>query len=325
MRIGRLALKNNLFLAPMAGITNLAFRTVARSFGAALCYTEMISANGLTRNTHRSHEYLASTAHDTPLGVQLFGSEPAVMAAAAIIAEERGADLIDVNMGCPVKKVVRTGAGSALMRDPDRVNAIVRAMRAATSLPLTIKVRSGWSPGSINAVEIARIAEAGGADAIAVHSRTALQGYRGSADWGVIGDVKRAVSIPVIGSGDLWSAADVAKMLDTTGCDAVMIARGSLGNPWIFEQSRFMVRHGAASAAPTPTEREETIRRHLEMSVLLQGKRTAMLTFRKHLLWYTKGLPGGARFRKSVVQEEDMDAIFESLHRFLHENEAHQL
>lgn len=324
MRIGRLALKNNLFLAPMAGITNLAFRTVARSFGAALCYTEMVSANGLTRSTHRSHEYLASTAHDTPLGVQLFGSDPAVMAEAAIIAEERGADLIDVNMGCPVKKVVRTGAGAALMRDPAGVNAIVRAMRKVTSLPLTIKVRAGWSPGALNSVEIARIAEAGGADAIAVHSRTALQGYRGAADWAVIEEVKKAVSIPVIGSGDLWSAADVAKMLDTTGCDAVMIARGSLGNPWIFAQSRSMVRHGVASPAPTPTEREETIRRHLEMSVLLQGKRTAMLTFRKHLLWYTKGLPGGARFRKSVVQEEDMDAIFESLHRFLHENEAHQ-
>jgi len=319
VRIGTLTLKNNLFLAPMAGITDLACRTVARGCGASLCYTEMISADGLARKTRYSEEYLASTVHDSPLGVQLFGSKPAVMAEAARLADERGADLIDVNMGCPVKKVVRTGAGAALMRDPRQVDAIIREMRSATALPLTVKVRSGWSAGSINAVEIARIAEARGADAIAVHSRTALQGYRGTADWRVIEEVKEAVRIPVIGSGDLWSAADVMDMMNITGCDAVMIARGSLGNPWIFEQLCSMLRRGFAP--PTPTEREEMIRRHLEMSVMLQGMKAGMPAFRKHLLWYTKGLPGGALFRKSVVEEENMDTVLERLHRFLHDRE----
>ncbi|MDD5475183.1 MAG: tRNA dihydrouridine synthase DusB [Syntrophales bacterium] len=321
MKIGALSLKNNLFMAPMAGITDLAFRIVVRSFGASLCYSEMISANGLIRSTPRSFRYMESSSEDRPLAVQLFGSEPDILAKAAMIADESGADLIDINMGCPVKKVIRTGSGAFLMKDPQRVAAIVRALRHATSRPLTIKIRSGWSPASINAVEIARLAESEGADAVAVHPRTALQRYSGRADWGVIKDVKKAVSVPVIGSGDLWRPEDVTGMQDMTGCDAVMIARGSLGNPWIFQKALSSGSSGFSLSSPLPCEREETVRRHLELAITFRGEKMGMLNFRKHLLWYTKGLPGGARFRKSVMEVKDKKAILEALREFIYSGE----
>lgn len=325
MRIGTHPLRGSLFLAPMAGISDRAFRIITRNFGASLCYTEMVSAEGLIRSGHRSFEYLRSSRSDTPLAVQLFGSNPDSLAEAARIVEDKGADLIDINMGCPVKKVIRNGAGAALMKDPLRLIKIVKSIRKATTKPFTIKVRSGWNASTINVVEIACMAEDEGVDSITVHPRTAVQGFRGEADWNLIAQVKDVLSIPVIGSGDLWTPGDIQKMREHTRCDAVMIARGSLGNPWIFRTDSDEVSARSPSTSPSALEREHTIRLHLELSLELYGPKVGLFNFRKHLLWYTKGLPGGARFRKAVVEEKNVKSILESLHRFLHSTDHDQL
>ncbi len=322
MNIGSLSLSNGLFLAPMAGISDSAFRMMARSFGASLCYSEMISAEGLVRGTGRSFEYLASPPGDKPLGAQLFGAKPEALAEAAVIAVEHGADLVDINMGCPVKKVVRNGAGAALMKDPARAVAVASAVRRAVTCPLTVKLRSGWSETSVNVVEISRMIQDCGVDAVTVHPRTAVKGFRGGADWRLTAQVKNALSIPVIGSGDIWTAGDIRRLKEVTGCDAVMVARGSLGNPWIFRDALREEESELSAGAPSPAEREETIRRHMELALVLYGESRGMFIFRKHMLWYTKGLPGGARFRKAVLRERSGETVLESLHRFLQSTEA---
>ncbi len=230
-KIGSLTLANNLILAPMAGITNLPMRILARECGAGLCFTEMISVNGLVREGKKTFELLRSTREDRPLGIQLFGDDPALLAEGARLVEAHG-DLIDINMGCPVKKVVGTGAGSALLRDPVKTAAIVRTVRQATRLPLTIKIRSGWHAEDNNFLEIARIAAAEGCDAVTLHPRSRAQMFDGHADWDKIRELHLALPLPVIGSGDIFSARDAVAMLQKTGCAGVMIARGGLGNPW---------------------------------------------------------------------------------------------
>ncbi len=318
MRIGTLKLRHNVFLAPMAGITDLAFRTVAHRFGAALCFTEMISAVGLARQSARTRRYLASSPEDRPLGAQLFGADPHILAEAARIATDEKADLIDINMGCPVKKVVKSGAGAAMMKDPAKVSLAVALVRRATDLPVTVKLRAGWRRDSVNVVDIARIAEDSGADSVTVHPRTASQGFQGCADWKLIEEVKRAVSIPVIASGDLWTPEDARKVLDSTGCDGVMVARGSLGNPWIFEAIQAYLNRGIHPPPPRPALREATIIAHLEMSIALYGETAGVRSFRKHLLWYTKGLPGGAQFRNAATMIKDLETLLDLLHSFLH-------
>ena len=318
MKMGTLSLEDNILLAPMAGVTDLPFRLMARRFGAGLCFTEMVSANGLVRETRRSYEYLDSSPEDHPLGVQIFGADPSVMAAAAAIVTEHGADLVDINAGCPVKKVIKTGAGAALMRDPARLAAVVGQVRAATHLPVTVKIRSGWRPGEINAVAIARLARDHGADAVTVHPRTARQGFGGTADWKLIGLVKEVVDIPVIGSGDIRRPADARAMLERTGCDGVMVGRGALGNPWIFRDIKTTFSDGAVPPPPSPLEREEAIRRHLAMHIRHYGEPVGIRAFRKHLSWYTKGLRGGNIFRKTAVSAESMDELMEMTDIFLH-------
>jgi len=317
MHIGTRSLENTVFLAPMAGVTDLPFRLVARTFGAGLCFTEMISAHGLVRKTHKSYTYLDSSPDDRPLGVQLFGSAPDILGEAAAIVTEMGADLIDINAGCPVKKVVKTGAGGALMRDPDRFAAAVRSVRAATALPLAVKIRSGWGPGEINAVAIAERAAECGVDALTLHPRTVRQGFGGAADWDLIRQAKERVAIPVIGSGDIWRAEDVRAMRERTGCDGVMVGRGALGNPWIFREAAASLSDRAIPPPPSPTEREEIIRRHLEMHIRRYGERAGIRGFRKHLLWYTKGLRGGGGFRRAACRVEGMDELLAMLHTFL--------
>ena len=235
MNIIKTAAQKGAFLAPLAGISNLPFRLIVRSQGCALAYTEMISTNGLVRKTAKTYEYLKTCADDRPLGAQIFGADPQIMAEAARIVADSGVDLIDINMGCPVKKVIKAGAGAILMKNPDPIARIVEAVKKAVKIPVTLKIRSGWTHSSINAVQIAKIAEACGADAITVHARTADQGYSGQADWKIIAEVKKTIKIPVIGNGDIRQPQDAVRMLKETSCDAVMVGRGSLGNPWIFK------------------------------------------------------------------------------------------
>ena len=312
MNIGHLQLKNNVFLAPMAGITDLPFRTVVRSFGCGLAFTEMVSGSGLIRGTEKTFRYLASSPADRPLGVQLFGCDPETLAAAARVAAEREADLLDVNMGCPVKKVAKTGSGASLMRDPERAAAILRAVRKASALPLTVKIRAGWNARQVNALEIGQIAEECGVDAVILHPRTADQGFAGLSDWGLIAALKERLRIPVIGSGDIRCPEDAARMLRETGCDGVMVGRGVLGNPWIIGN---ILSHlsGTGISAPSLSAREEIIRRHLTLAIDFYGEKVGTRDFRKHLLWYTKGLRGGAQFRQAAGRISDRDSAWKAL------------
>lgn len=312
MQIGRLLLKNNVFLAPMAGITDLPFRTIVREFGCGMAFTEMISASGLVRGMRKTCRYLDSSPVDRPLGVQLFGSDPPTLAAAATIAAGEGADLIDLNMGCPVKKVIKTGSGGALMRDPERAAAILRAMRRATDLPLTVKIRAGWRRRETNALDIGRIAEECGVDAVILHPRTVDQGFGGVSDWGLIAALKEQLRIPVIGSGDVRGSEDAARMFRDTGCDGVMVGRGALGNPWIIGNILSHLAGGAVSP-PSLADREEAIRHHLALAVDYYGEKVGTRGFRKHLLWYTKGLRGSAQFREMAGKITDQAAAWEAL------------
>jgi tRNA-dihydrouridine synthase B len=316
MNIIKTAAKKGAFLAPLAGISNLPLRLIARSLGCALAYTEMISANGLIRKTAKTYEYLETCAEDHPLGAQVFGADPEIVAQASRIIADSGADLIDINMGCPVKKVIKTGSGAILMKDPERVARIITSVKKAVSIPVTVKIRSGWTHGSINAVEIARIAESSGADAITVHARTADQGYSGVADWKVIAEVKKAVKIPVIGNGDIWRPKDAVRMLKETSCDAVMVGRGALGNPWIFKGIIQVCSGQTENYLPSLDQRQKMIRNHWEMEIQFLGDKLADKRFRKHLLWYTKGLEGASRFREMAGKLKDGEAILNELNEY---------
>ncbi len=312
MNIGRLRLKNAICLAPMAGITDLPFRTIVREFGCGLAFTEMVSANGLVRGMGKTCRYLDSSPSDRPLGVQLFGSDPEILAEAVRMTVDRGADLVDMNMGCPVKKVVKAGSGAVLMRDPQRVAVILQVMRKATDLPLTLKIRAGWRHREVNALAIGRIAEECGVDAVILHPRTVDQGFSGEADWGLIAALKAQLRIPVIGSGDVRRPEDAARMFRETGCDGVMVGRGALGNPWLI---RNILHHqsGRDTGAPSLADRMEIIRRHLALAVDYYGEKVGTRDFRKHLLWYTKGLRGGAQFRQAAGQITDLASAWKVL------------
>lgn len=317
MKIGRLQLACPVLLAPLAGITDLPFRILVRRRGCGLAFTEMVSATGLVRGKEKTCRYLDTAEADRPLGLQLFGADPAILAEAVRIVADRGAELIDLNMGCSVKKVTRAGCGSALMREPRRVAAILSAMRKATDLPLTVKIRAGWRPGAVNALEIGRIAEACGLDAVTLHPRTADQAFGGRADWNLIGALKAALKIPVIGNGDIRTPEDADRMLAETGCDAVMVGRGVMGNPWLLGQ---IIDHraGRPVSLPTLAEREQTIREHLEMAVDYYGEVVGTRDFRKHLLWYTKGLRGGAQFRQEAGRITDRASVWRAVEAFFH-------
>ena len=310
------AAKKGALLAPLAGISNLPFRLIARAQGCSLAYTEMISSNGLVRKTAKTYDYLKTSAQDRPLGVQIFGADPQVMAKAACIVEDSGVDLIDINMGCPVKKVIKAGAGAILMKDSALIARIIEAVKKTVKIPVSAKIRSGWTHASINAVEIARIAENAGADAITVHPRTADQGYSGHADWKIIAEVKKAVKIPVTGNGDIRQPQDATRMLKETSCDAVMVGRGALGNPWIFKGVAQALQGQPENYMPSLDERQKLIENHWEIEEQLSGEKLSRKTFHKHILWYTKGLDNSHKFRELAGKLKDKESILFELNEY---------
>ena len=314
MKIASLHLENRVILAPMAGITDLPYRLVMKRHGAGLVFTEMISANGLFFNGQATRELLRSAPAERPLAVQLFGDDPQRLAMAAKAVEDQ-ADLIDLNLGCPVKKVVRCGAGSALLREPVKVSCIIAATRQATSRPLTVKIRSGWDEESINYQEIARIAADEGADAITLHPRTRAQMFSGHSSWQHLAGLKESIDIPVIGSGDIFTAKDAITMFETTGCDAVMIARGGYGNPWLIRQILDRL-DGRQPVDPTVSERLGVAMEHLDLSLDIFGPQKALGLMRKHLCWYTRGLENAALFRASINQSSSLGEMRSLLESF---------
>lgn len=315
LKIGNIELNNRLMLAPMAGVSNLPFRMMVRGMGADLVFSEMVSAMGLSLNVARTRVLLKSHQSERPLAVQIFGSKPDVMARAACIVAEEGADVIDINMGCPVKKVTKTGAGASLMRDPKMAQDIVSAVRVACSLPLTVKIRSGWSPDQQSAVEIAHTLEECGVDAITVHPRFATQGYSGQADWSLIAMVKESVKIPVIGNGDINSPPDALRMERETGCDGLMIGRAAVRNPWIFRQILQMEK-GLPVHDPDISERRSLIMEHYNFLSDVMEEHRAALRMRGLLLSYTKGLPGSSRFRERFTRIKDVRSLIASMDEY---------
>ncbi|MDD4600852.1 MAG: tRNA dihydrouridine synthase DusB [Negativicutes bacterium] len=304
MQIGSVALSNPVILAPMAGVTDLPFRVLAKEMGCGLVCTEMVSDKGLIyQNSHTVH-MLEINDRERPVSIQIFGSEPESMAAAARIVEQAGADIIDINMGCPTPKIVKNGEGSALMRNPQLAFAIMNSVRSAVKVPVTVKIRKGWDDSSVNAVEIARLAEGAGMAAIAVHGRTRQQFYAGAADWEIISAVKQVVKIPVIGNGDISSPQAAAAMLTQTGCDGIMVGRGAQGNPWLFRQIMLYLKNGTLLPPPSIAERLTLIVRHLDMLVEYKGEYVGIREMRRHAAWYTKGLPHSAELRHRFNQAE---------------------
>ena len=282
MKIGSLVLENPLILAPMAGITQLPFRRLAKEAGCALVVTEMVSANGLVHGGWKTLELLKSHPAERPLSVQIFGADPAVMQEAARIVQAQGADLLDINVGCSVRKVVRQGAGAALMGQPEKLGAILKAVRGVVGVPLTIKIRSGWEPSGDQAVAVTRVAEDAGVDAVAIHPRTALQGFGGRADWSLIARLKQCVSIPVIGNGDVSTPGDVVRMQRETGCNAVMIGRASIGNPWIFTQALDLLQ-SRQPTSPDLSKRLHGTLRYIDNSVNHFGEARAVPIIQNHI------------------------------------------
>jgi nifR3 family TIM-barrel protein len=303
LTIGKLHLKNWLIMAPMSGKTNLPFRLIVKKMGVGLVITEMISAVGLSRGQAKTYTYLDSHPAERPVAAQLFGSDPDTMAISARIVAEKGMDIVDINMGCPAKKVVKTGSGAALMRDPKKVAKILSAVRESTSLPLTVKIRAGWSPEEVNALVIARIIEDSGADGIFIHPRFASQGFSGKADWTLIARIKRALKIPVIGNGDITEPSLALKMSSETSCDGVMIGRAALTNPWIFKQILEMEEEGSFNT-PDLDERYRLIVDHYLLLIKYLGENRATNIMRGLLLLYTKKLPN-RRFLKAFISEID--------------------
>lgn len=313
LTIGNVVLENPVILAPMAGVTDLPFRLLCREQGAGLVCMEMVSAKAIYYHNKNTEELMEIHPSEKPASLQLFGSDPGILSEMAKRIEEKPFDILDLNMGCPVPKVVNNGEGSALMKDPRLVEEILTGLVKAVKKPVTIKLRKGFDDEHVNAVEIAKIAESCGVAAVAVHGRTRQQYYSGKADWDIIAAVKDAVKIPVIGNGDVDSPEAAAALLTQTGCDGVMIGRAAQGNPWIFREVVHFLETGEKLARPSVTERKELILRHAALQLQIKGEYTAVREMRKHLSWYTTGMPHSARFRQTINSMESMEELIKGV------------
>ena len=318
-KIGNIKIKNNVVLAPMAGVCNSAFRRIIKEMGCGLLYAEMVSDKAIVYDNEKTKEMLYMTEQERPIAQQIFGSDKeSFVEAAKIIEESMHPDIIDINMGCPVPKVaVKSQAGSALLKDPDKIYEIVKAVKEAVNVPVTVKIRSGWDKNSINAVLVAKTCEKAGASAIAVHPRTRSQGYSGKADWNIIKEVKEAVNIPVIGNGDILSAKDAKKMIDETGCDAVMIGRGVLGNPYLIKQVVRYLEDGVLLKDESPIERMKTCLKHFNYLLKIKPEKVATLEMRTHASWYLKGLPGGVNVKKRLYELKTKEEFINTITEYM--------
>lgn len=314
--IGNKRIENNLILAPIAGVSDLPYRSIVKGFGCGLVVTELISSEGLVRKNEKTKRYLSSVSDEKPLSIQIFGHHPEPMAEAARIAEEAGGDIIDINFGCPVRKVTRSGAGAGVMKDPFRARGIMEAIVKSVHLPVTMKMRIGMDDHNIYALELAKMAEESGISAITVHGRTVAQGFSGKSNWDWIGKVKETVRIPVIGNGDIQSPEDAELILKMTGCDGIMIGRGSFGNPWIFQQIKEYLERGASPHFPSYQERKSVLLKHFDLMKQFYGEEQGTILMRKHACWYTKGLKDGGEFRSEINQVSDPGVFIDTVENF---------
>ena len=319
LKIGNVCLDNNLILAPMAGVTDLPFRLLCKEQGAALCCMEMVSAKGIYYNNKNTEQLLTVDEAERPVSLQLFGSDPEIMSEMARRIEPRNFDILDINMGCPVPKVVNNGDGSALMKNPKLAGEIIEKVSKAIKKPVTVKIRKGFDEEHVNAVEIAHIAEESGAAAVAVHGRTREQYYSGQADWDIIRQVKEAVSIPVIGNGDILDARDVIAMREQTGCDGFMIGRGAQGNPWIFSQILHYFDTGELIGKPPMEVMVETMLRHARLQIEFKGDYLGIREMRKHAAWYTAGYKGASKLRGRINDVESIEELEQLFAEFMKE------
>ena len=316
MKIGSVTISGTAVLAPLAGVTDIPFRVLCRRFGASAVFSEMVSSEGLVRGSEKSNRFLEYREEERPVALQLFGSDPEVMGQAARIVEERKPDLIDLNFGCPVKKIVRNNAGSALLKDPPLMGRIVRSVVSSVSVPVTAKIRTGWDESSLPVAEIGSMLQDSGVSAITLHARTRSMQFSGSADWSEIHALKQAVSVPVIGNGDVRTPEDAQNMTDRTGCDLVMIGRGALGNPWIFRDVEQYNKTGKVPVPPSYHERLSVCCEQFEHSCSLYGERITRNTMKKHIGWYLKGIPGSTKVKVNIFMQRDAGKILSLLREF---------
>lgn len=309
MKIGDVVIPNRVVAAPMAGVTDKAFRILVKEQGCGLVFTEMISAKGLVYHNQRTIELLDIEGEERPIAVQLFGAEPDMVAEGALIAEEAGASIIDINMGCPAPKIVKNGEGSALMQNPSLARDIVAAVVKRVKVPVTVKIRAGWCKDSVNGVDFGEMMADAGAAAITVHGRTREQFYSGQADWEIIKGVVERVPVPVIGNGDIWTPEDGARMIKETGCQGIMIGRSSLGNPWIFSRTVAYIEEGTLMPEPSSKEKIAMALRHLDLVVSFKGEEVGVREMRKHLAWYIKGMRGAARMREEIFSAKTVAEV----------------
>ena len=317
MKIGNVQLDNEVFLSPMAGVTDLPFRTICKEKGCGMLYTEMINAKALCYDDENTKKMLRMDKDEHPVAVQIFGSDPEFMGKAAIIMNQYPNEILDINMGCPAPKVIKNGDGSALMRNPKLAAEVLTAVVKNSEKPVTLKIRKGWDDNSVNAVEIAKIAEECGISALAIHGRTREQFYSGKADWDIIAEIKQAINIPVIGNGDVFEVEDAVNMLEKTKCDAIMIGRGAQGNPWIFNRINHYMKTGEILPEPTLEEKITTAIRHMNLAVAEHGDYVAVREMRKHIGWYLKGLKNSAKYRDQINKITDYKEVIAMLVEYM--------